>query len=193
MIAGETLVFVDEGGVSQRPHVHRTWAPTGQTPKLRGNFNWKRLSATGAIARRPDQDYTRLFLSLRPGALNTEDALEFLRNLRRHVRGPVVVLWDGLPAHRSRRVAEFAQRQAHWLRLVRLPAYAPELNPVEYLWAHLKNGTTANYAPDHLSDLEKRVQGATRRLRRRDHIGLGYLKHAGLLDSTESTLTCKDQ
>ena len=109
------------------------------------------------------------------------------------VRGRVVVLWDGLPAHRSRRVAEFAQSQAHWLRLVRLPAYAPELNPVEYLWAHLKNGTTANYAPDHLSDLEARVQGATRRLRRRDRSGLGYLKHAGLLDSTESTLTCKDQ
>jgi len=44
-----------------------------------------------------------------------------------------------------------------------------------------------------LSDLQARVQGATRRLRRRDHIGLGYLKHAGLLDATESTLTCKDQ
>jgi len=135
---------VDECGFSQRPHVRRTWAPKGQTPQRRGNFNWKRLSATGAIAWRPDQDYTRLLLSLRPGALNAQNAVEFLRNLRRHLRGRVVVLWDGHPAYRSRRVAEFAQRQAHWLRLVRRPAYAPELNPVEYRWAHLKNGTTAN-------------------------------------------------
>jgi transposase len=55
-----------------------------------------------------------------------------------------VVIGDGLPAHRSRRVAQFVESQAHGLRLVRLPAYAPELNPVEYLWVYLKNGTTAN-------------------------------------------------
>ena len=173
--------------------MRRTWAPRGQTPVLVGNFNCKRLSATGAIAWRPDQDDTRLFLSLRPGALNSEDAVEFLRNLRRHLRGPVVVLWDGLPAHRSRRVAEFVQSQAPWLRLVRLPAYAPELNPVEYLWAHLKNGPTANFAPDNLGELQEHLYGATRRLRRRDPIGLGYLKHAGLVDTAESSLTRKDQ
>jgi len=184
---------VDEGGFSQRPNVRRTWARKGQTPIIPGNYNWKRLSATGAIAWRPDQDYTRLFLSLRPGALNTADALEFLRNLRRHVRGPVVVIWDGLPVHRSRRGAEFAKTQAHWLQLVRLPAYAPELNPVEYFWAHLKNGTTANFAPDYLSELEEHLQDATRRLRRRDHIGMGYLQAAGLLEAAESTLTRKGQ
>jgi len=160
---------------------------------LRGNFNWKRLSAIGAIAWRPGQDHPRLLLSLRPGAVTAEEAVEFLRNLHRHLRGPVVVIGDGLPAHRSRRVTEFAQRQAPWLQLVRLPAYAPELNPVDYLWAHLKNGSTANYAPDHLGELERHLRGATRRLRRRDHIGLGYLKHAGLLDSCESTRLCKGQ
>ena len=176
---------MDECGFSQRPHVRRTWAPQGQTPVIHDHFNWKRLSATGALAWRPDQDDTRVFLSLRPGALDTEDALEFLCNLRRHLRGPVVVLWDGLPAHRSRRVAEYARTQAHWLRLVRLPAYAPELNPVEGLWAQLKAGASANYAPDSLGELEGHLQQATRRARRRDHMGLGYLHHAGLLDPPE--------
>ena len=160
---------------------------------MRGNFNCKRLSAIGAIAWRPGQDHTRLFLSLRPGAVRAEEAVEFLRNLCRHLRGPVVVIWDGLPAHRSRRVTEFARRQAHWLQRLRLPAYAPELHPVEYLGAQLKNGSTANYAPDHLSGLERHVQGATRRWRPPDHIGLGYLQHAGLLNPSESTLSCKGQ
>jgi transposase len=184
---------VDECGFSQRPNVRRTWAPKGQTPVIPGNYNWKRLSASGGVAWRPDQDYTRLFLSLRPGALATEDAVEFLRNLRRHLRGPVVVIWDGLPAHRSRAVAAFAKTQSHWLRLERLPAYAPELNPVEYFWANLKNGATANYAPDYLSELEEHLQGATRRLRRRDHIGLGYIKHAGLLAEADYVQLCEGQ
>lgn len=184
---------MDECGFSQRPNVRRTWAPKGQTPRLKGNFNWKRLSVTGAIAWRPGQAHAQLFFSPRPGALNTDDAVEFLGNLHRQVRGPVVVLWDGLPAHRSRRVADFAQRNAHWLRLVRLPAYAPELNPVEYFWAHLKNGTTANYAPDHLSELQEHLLAATRRLRRRENIGLGYIKHAGLLDPAECFQLRKDQ
>ena len=99
--AGATVVFVDESGFSQRPSVRRTWAPRGQTPVLREHFNWKRLSASGAIAWRPDQPRTRLFLSLRPGAIASEQVVDFLGQLRRHVRGKVVLLWDGLPAHRA--------------------------------------------------------------------------------------------
>ena len=96
---------MDECGFSQRPTVRRTWAPQGETPTIREHFNWKHLSAAGAIAWRPGQPRTRLFLSLRPGSYDKESLVEYLRNLRRHVRGPLLVLWDGLPAHRSKAVA----------------------------------------------------------------------------------------
>ena len=56
-----------------------------------------------------------------------------------------------------------------------------------------KSGASANYAPDSLGELEGHLQQATRRARRRDHIGLGYISHAGLLDPAEYVELCKDQ
>jgi transposase len=160
---------------------------------LREPFNWKHLSAAGAVVWRPGQPQTRLFLSLRPGAYDQESLVAYLRNLRRHVRGPVVVLWDGLPAHRSKLVAEYAKANAHWLTLERLPAYAPELNPVEALWADLKGQASANYAPDTIEELDRHLKGATRGLRRKDHRGLGYIKHAGLMLKPEYLQLCESQ
>jgi len=193
LATGQTLVFVDESGFSQRPTLRRTWARRGQTPTLREHFNWKRLSAAGAIAWRPGQPRTRLFLSLHPGAIDSPAAVSFLCNLRRHLRGPVVVLWDGLPAHRSRLVQAYLRTQAHWLTLERFPAYAPELNPVEGLWADLKSHATANYAADTIDELDQHLKGATRRLRRSDGRGLGYIKHTGLVGEQEYRQLCEDQ
>jgi transposase len=173
--------------------VRRTWAPCGQTPIIREHFNWKHLSAAGAVVWRPGQSQTRLFLSLRPGAYDKESLVEYLRNLRRHVRGPVVVLWDGLPAHRSKFVAQYVQANAHWLTLEFFPGYAPELNPVEGLWADLKGHASANYTPDSISELQEHLKGTARGLRRKHHRGLNYIKHAGLLSPDEHTELCKGQ
>lgn len=77
---GATVIFIDETGFSQRPNVRRTYAPRGQTPAFREHFNWKRLSAIGAVAWRPGQATTRLLLSARPGSISTPEVIEFLRN-----------------------------------------------------------------------------------------------------------------
>jgi len=184
---------MDECGFSERPTVRRTWAPRGQTPILREHFRWKHLSAAGAVAWRPDQPETRLFLSLRPGAFDRYSLVDYLRNLRRHLRGSVVVLWDGLPAHRSTVVRDYVKANAHWLALEFFPGYAPELNPVEGLWADLKGHASANYTPDNIGELQQHLKGTTRGLRRKDHRGLNYIKHTGLLPQDEYTLLCEGQ
>ena len=140
-----TFVFPDETGFSQRPSVRRTWAPRGQTPLLREAFNWKRLSGIGALVCTPSGERVRLFLSFQEGNVASSDVQAFLRSLRCHLRGKVMLFWDGLPAHRSRYTEQFLFRQRHWLEVHRLPAYAPELNPMEYLWAHLDNTHLANF------------------------------------------------
>jgi transposase len=56
------------------------------------------------------------------------------------LRAPLIVVWDNLNTHTSAAMREFAAAHQKWLTLVRLPAYAPELNPVEGVWANLKNG-----------------------------------------------------
>jgi hypothetical protein len=55
-----------------------------------------------------------------------------------------VLLWDGLSAHWSTRMRAWLDSKHDWLRVERIPAYAPELNPVEYLWANLKDLELAN-------------------------------------------------
>jgi hypothetical protein len=118
--------------------VQRTWSPRGQTPLLKTPFNWKRMSAIGAIALSPDRTRVRTCLRLHPGPIRAPQVIAFLRALRHHLRGKVLLVWDRLGVHRSRLVKEYLVSQRHWLEVEWLPAYAPELNPVEYLWGHLK-------------------------------------------------------
>ena len=147
-------------------------------------MNWKRLSAIGAIAWRPGTSRTRLFVSLRNGSVKSPDIIDFLRSLRRHIRGPVTVVWDRLTAHRSGVVRDYIAAQRRWLRVEFFPPYAPELNPVEQMWANLCVQEFANYAADHIDQVERRIQTGKRRMRRRD-LGLGFIKHAGLLSKRQ--------
>ena len=69
------------------------------------------------------------------------------------MKTPLLVIWDGLKAHRSRLVREYLDSLAGHIQIAFLPPYAPELNPVEYLWAWLKRHALANYCPENLSEL----------------------------------------
>jgi hypothetical protein len=82
-------VFVDESGLSERPHPVRTWAPRGQTPVLQYSFNWKCLSAIAGIT--IWNFYFRLF----PGSIKAPQVIQFLEHLQRHISGPLTVIWDG--------------------------------------------------------------------------------------------------
>jgi len=160
--------------------VRRTWAPRGKTPVLKQPFNWKRLSAIGMVAYAPCTRRVRVFFSLRRGNVDTVWVVDGLRSLRRHLTGPVVLLWDGLPAHRSAPTQRHLKDCRRWLRAEPLPAYAPELNPVERLWANLSAHELANLCPDSLGELGDEVQRGVRRIRRHPNLGLAFLKHSGL-------------
>jgi transposase len=176
---GAWIVHLDESGFSERPNVRRTWSPKGKTPLLRTPFNWKRMSAIGAIALSPDRRRVRTFLHLHPGPIRAPQVVAFLRSLRRHLPGKVLLVWDRLGAHRSRLVKDYLAGQQRWLEVEWLPAYAPELNPVEYLWHHLKSGSSAHFCADGLSDLSAQVKRRLRRVRRSD-LAWSFLKHSGL-------------
>src|SRR6476619_3761229 len=124
-------MFEDESGVSLLPSVRATWAPRGHTPVLHHRFAWKRLSLAGALAYEPDGSDAHLVFQLRPGAYNDELLIEFLAEVHRHEgQRPVILIWDGLPSHRSRRMQDWVANQRDWLRTAPLPGYAPDLNPI---------------------------------------------------------------
>ncbi len=72
---------------------------------------------------------------------------DLLTSARRQLGGaPLIVVWDNASTHHAKALREFCERNSNWLTIVRLPPYAPDLNPVEGVWAHLKK-SLANLAP----------------------------------------------
>ena len=122
------------------------------------------------------------YFQLFPGAVRAPQVVEFLTHLLRHLRGKLLVVWDGLPVHRSRRVREFVEAQHGRLQLEFLPAYAPELNPVEYLWGYWKHHELPNLCPKNLAELSHYAQQALRRMRRRPALVSAFWKQAELFE-----------
>ncbi|MDG6928392.1 MAG: transposase, partial [Nitrososphaerota archaeon] len=88
----------------------------------------------------------------------------FLR-LHRHINGYVVVLWDGLPSHRSAKVMKFIAQHEDRLAAFRLPAYCPDFNSVEWLWADLKWNRMKGFCPANINDLKNKLSNNVRALR----------------------------
>lgn len=160
--------------------IRRTWAPRGQTPVLRTKGGWKRMSALGGLAySMSPRRAPRLLLHFARGAFRTAEVLRFLQHLARHVRGRVVLVWDNLSAHKSAAVKQWLETRPR-IQVVYLPPYAPELNPVEALWAWLKGTQLANVCAEDLHPIRARLLVAKRNLRRRPRLLRRFLAKAHL-------------
>jgi putative transposase len=148
-------VLIDETGLFLNPLVRRTWARRGQTPVFDG---WGRhrdkVSVIGAVSVSPAAGRCGFYFATDPdGYFTTAKVVEFLRDLLRHSRGKVAVVWDGGANHKGEAMRAFLARNPR-LRVERLPAYAPDLNPVEAVWSWLKYGKLANFVPADVNDLD---------------------------------------
>jgi hypothetical protein len=146
-----TIVFIDQSGFLLNPLVRRTLAPRGQTPILtvRGRHRQK-VSAMAALSLSPRRSRLSLLFRIKQdGYFQTDDVAAFLRDLHYHIRGKIIVIWDGWKVH----AAAARQVKSSRLETVTLPGYAPELNPVEQLWNRLKWGYLANAAPADSTEL----------------------------------------
>lgn len=168
------MVFVDESGLSERPHRVRTWAPRGKTPVVQYHFNWKLLSATAGIT------WLNFYFRLYPGTIRAAQVIDFLGHLLHQIKGKLLLVWDGLPAHRAGVVSEFIRQQGGRLAIERLPAYAPELNPVEYLWGYWKHHQLPNFCPRDFAQLSYHARRALRRMRRRPTLVKSFWTQASL-------------
>jgi transposase InsO family protein len=96
---------------------------------------------------------------------------------------------DGLSAHWSYKMRTYLDAQRAWLTVERLPAYAPELNPVEFLWANLKGkgGELANFAGDTVAEVADQAHQGVQRVCDSDSLVVGFLAHTGLSLDNESS------
>jgi len=175
------ILFEDESGVSLLPSVRATWAPRGQTPVLRHHFAWKRLSIAGVLAYEPDGSDAHLLFELRPGAYNDETLIDFLVEVHAHEQQRrVILIWDGLPSHRSRRMLDWLATQRAWLRAERLPGYAPDLNPIELAWGNVKSKELANLCADTIDEVSDAAEEGLHRVSSDAPLCFAFLRHTGL-------------
>lgn len=127
-------------------------------------FGWQSVSVIGAIM------LWRFVFKIHPGSIKGPQVVDFLGHLQRHVKGKLLVIWDGAAIHRSRLVQDYIESTQGRIKAARLPAYAPELNPAEYMWGHLKEHEIANLITRKAWDLSMEATAALRRMRRRPRI-----------------------
>ena len=123
----------------------------------------------------------QLAFHITAGNYDTDTLIQVLGELRRFLGGEkATLLWDGLPSHRSNAMRAWLATQRSWLVVERLPAYAPDLNPVEGLWSSLKAAELANLTSPTLAEVIQQAHGAIDRVRRTPHLAYSFLRHAGL-------------
>lgn len=175
------LVFVDECGFMLEPLVRKTWAPRGQTPVIKVSDPHGRISTIGAITISPLRSRFGFYFHLLPDNANFRGNLivDFIESVRRRIEKPLMVLWDQIPIHRSEPVDRYVSQHKD-VAIELFPPYAPELNPVDYVWAYVKYGRLANDCPHNLGELRKQVTSELSRLTTRPDLLKSFFGATGL-------------
>lgn len=162
------------------PLVRRSWSLRGHTPVLRQRTRrHQKVSAIAALCIPPARDRITLYFRLLPDAnVNAARVLDFLEHLQRQLHCPIVLIWDRFQAHLGQLINECVP--PHSAHLEYLPPYAPELNPVEYLWAYLKTNPLANDPAFDLPHLARRARSAARSVQRQPDLLRAFLRHSHL-------------
>jgi transposase len=165
---GASIVFIDESGFRLQPVNRRTWAPTGQTPVQRAWDRYDRLSVLGAVVLSPSRSRIDTPFQIQEENVRTPDVVTFIYQLRKRHRRPLIICWDRWSVHRSahKQIATSRMKAIHFEFL---PAYAPELNPVEACWSHAKYAKLANFIPDDVGHLKRQVRSSLKK-QRSDHL-----------------------
>ena len=172
---GRTILWVDESGFYLLPGVVRTWARRGETPVLKAPLSRDHLSVISALSADGE-----VVFAFQEHSYRGEDVVEFLKALLEQFEGKLLVIWDGAPIHRSKNVKEFlAEGGARRLQLERLPGYAPELNPDEGVWNHLKSNELKNVCCHDLPQLRQCLQGAMKRLQQKPELLKACVRQCG--------------
>jgi len=174
---GRTIVFIDETAFYLRPTVAKTWSPKGQPPVLHAPASRKHLSVIGGVTYGGS-----LYVQIQVVSFRTKGVIEFLRHILFHIPGKILVVWDNIRIHKSKELMSFlALDTVGRMTFENFPPYAPELDPQEYVWRHLKHVDLRNLTSRSLDDLWVHVRAATQRLRRRAGLLRNLAKHARLL------------
>jgi transposase len=164
-LEGATIYFGDEAGVRFDYHAGTTWAPRGKTPVVRSTGARAKVNMLSVVTAKGEMRFM----------VTTEKVdgrlfIEFLERLLNNSEGPIFLILDGHPVHRSRLVGTFVKSTQGRLRVFFLPGYSPELNPDEQVWNHVKHHGVGRMALESRGDLARKAKSRLFSLQRRPTI-----------------------
>ncbi len=170
------IACVDEAALYLLPGVVRTYAPRGETPFLKVLMTRAHLSVISAVT-----VAGWLVTMKRRRSMTGRDVGLFLRHLFRQLCQKLLVIWDRASIHRAEEVSDLLPGiWAERIHIEEFPAYAPDLNPDEAVWQHLKHYELRNLCCVDLDHLEVEVTLAIRRMRRRPELIRSFFAEAEL-------------
>lgn len=167
--AGGTIYFADEAGIRSDHHAGTTWGAIGHTPVVKttgARFSLNMISAVTAKG--------LLRFSTFNGSMTADKFIEFCKRLMADTTGPVFLVVDGHPVHRSNKVKDFAAASGGKLRLYQLPGYSPQLNPDEWVWKNIKHDRVGRSGITGPNQFKALAVAALRRLQALPHIVRGF-------------------
>jgi transposase len=176
------VVFLDESGFQLTPSVRRTLAPRGRTPVLDCWDRRDRISAISCVTLSPVARRPGLYFELLPvnQTVHGEEVVAFLKELRRQLRGPFTVVWDRSKIHGKSKVVKAWLAGHPEVVAEDLPAYAPTLNPDEWVWGWAKYGRLSNLAAWDAAELWDHIVRALNLLKFESRMLNAFLAEAGV-------------
>jgi transposase len=166
---GGTIYFADEAGVRSDFHAGTTWAPVGRTPVVKTTGARHSVNLVSAVSAQG-----ALRFAAYEGTFTSARFIEFCKRLMHDTDGPVFLVVDGHPTHRSKVVKEFVASTRGRLRLFYLPGYSPELNPDEWVWKNVKADRIGRAGIKGKDDLKAKSLAALHRLQKLPHLIRGF-------------------
>lgn len=164
-------MFQDEARFGRISDVRRCWCPKPLRPMVRAMVTQEYVYAYAALSPADGRMDSLLLPDVNGACMQI-----FLDEVAaRHRKERIVMIVDGAGWHKNQEL-----QVPYNMRLLFLPPYAPELNPVEYLWGHLKTNALANLAPFELPTLTHATRCAARNVQRRDALLRAFIHHAPL-------------
>ena len=183
---GAWICFEDEAGQTLRPSKARTWGRRGHTPIVTVSGKGSgRVSIAGLVCAKEGHRGRLVFRTIlhrgRKGERRSfaeTDYIALLDAAHKTLGAPLVVVWDNLNVHVSARMRAFIEAR-DWLTVIRLPAYAPDLNPTEGVWSHLKRGL-GNLAATGIDDLATTMRSRLRNIQNQPDLIAGFIAQTGM-------------
>ena len=169
--SGGDVYFWDKSGFRADTVHGKTWGKKGETPVVERPGQRQSVSAASAVNARGGFWYCTYH-----GGLNAELFVKLLRRMMRHRTKPVHLVLDGLPAHKTALVKTYVASTNGMLTLHFLPGYAPELNPDELVWSHVKRTGIARAPLRRGETLREKIEAQLRAMKRMPQLIRSFFK-----------------